>query len=276
MDFYNSWQKLLEIDDYQLIGYSRGSFKTGLMIHPLKIFLDAGVISQYEPNLILITHGHCDHVGELYNILIGNSRKFKVPIVSTPNLIKLISNFLNANMSLNRGHPDKYNKWDPIPIIDKHQFSIQGKTIEIKSYQMDHKVESIGFGISEIRNKLKPEFIDKTQQELIEIKKIYKITEEKEVPLFLFCGDTGHNILNNLPFDKYPIVIIESTFLHQEHIQEARTKRHLHITDLELYFDKFKQTKFVLIHFSCRYEVEEIKKYQKEYEEKYLNVKFFI
>jgi hypothetical protein len=29
--------------------------------------------------------------------------------------------------------------------------------------------------ISEIRNKLKPEFIDKTQQELIDIKKIYKI-----------------------------------------------------------------------------------------------------
>lgn len=276
MDFYTSWQKLLDINDYQLIGYSRGSFKTGLMINPLKIFLDAGVVSQYEPNLVLITHGHCDHVGELYNILIGNSRKFKVPIVSTPNLIKLIGNFLNANMSLNRGHNDKYTKWEPIGITDKHRFNIQGKHIEIKSYLMDHKVESIGFGISEIRQKLKPEFSDKSHEELIEIKKVYKITEEKEIPLFLFCGDTGNSVLEHLPFDKYPVVIIESTFLHKEHIEEACDKKHLHILDLEPYFSKYQATKFVLIHFSCRYEVSELKNYQKEYETKYQNVKFFV
>ena len=150
MDFYNNWQKIIDVNDYQLIGYSRGSFKTGLMIAPLKIFLDAGVISQYEPNLVLITHGHTDHVGELYNILIGNSRKFKVPIVSTPNLVKLIGSFLNANMSLNRGHLDKYHKWEPIGIINKQRFDIQGKNIEIQCFHMDHLVETIGFGISEI------------------------------------------------------------------------------------------------------------------------------
>ena len=276
MDFYTSWQKLLEINDYQLIGFSRGSFKTGLMINPLKIFLDAGIVSQYEPNLVLVTHGHSDHVGELYNILIGNSRKFKVPIVSTPNLIKLIGNFLNANMSLNRGHLDKYNKWEPIGITDKHRFNIQGKNIEIKSYQMDHKVESIGFGISEIRQKLKPDFSDKSQEELIELKKIYKITEDKEFPLFLFCGDTGNSILDTLPFDKFPNVIIECTFIHQEHIQEAIDRKHLHITDLEPYFIKNKDTIFILIHFSSRYIIDEIKEYQKVYEEKYSNVKFFI
>jgi L-ascorbate metabolism protein UlaG (beta-lactamase superfamily) len=90
MDFYNNWQKKLVIDQFELVGYSCGGFKTGLIILPLKICLDAGVSTQYEPNLILITHGHNDHVCELYNILIGNSKKLKVPIVSTPNLIKFI------------------------------------------------------------------------------------------------------------------------------------------------------------------------------------------
>jgi ribonuclease Z len=276
MDFYTGWQKILVIDDYQLIGFSRGSFKTGLMIYPLKIFLDAGVVSQYEPNLILITHGHCDHVGELYNILIGNSRKFKVPIVSTPNLIKHIGNYLNSCMSLNRGHPDKYSKWDPISITDKHRFLIQGKTIEIKTYLMDHTVETIGYGISEIRQKLKAEYADLKHEELIEIKKLYKITEEKEIPLFLFCGDTGHLVLEGLPFDKYPIIIIESTFLHKDHIKEAVDRKHLHILDLEPYFIKCNKTQFVLIHFSSRYDIGEIKSYQMEYESKYSNVKFFV
>jgi len=276
MDFYNNWQKIVTINEYQLIGYSRGSFKTGLMISPLKIFLDAGVISQYEPNLILISHGHNDHVGELYNILIGNSRKFKVPIVSTPNMIKMISNFLNANMSMNRGRNDKYHKWDPISLTNKNRFNIQGKNIEIQLYSMDHTVESIGFGISEIRDKLKPEYIDKTVEELIEIKKTYKITEEKDFPLFLFCGDTGNSVLKDLPFDKYPVVIIEATFLHPEHKSEAKEKKHIHIEDLEPYFDKHKDTKFVLIHFSCRYDIEEIKKYQKDYQSKYENIIFFV
>ena len=276
MAFFENWQKKLVIDQFELIGFSSGAFKTGLVILPYKIFLDAGVISQYEPNLILITHGHNDHVGELYNILIGNSRKFKVPIVSTPNLIKLIENFLNSNMSMNCGFYSKYNKWQPIGLVNKHRFIIQSKNIEIEAYKMDHTVECIGYGISEIRDKLKVEFINKTTEELIDIKKTYKITEEKEFPIILFCGDTGNSILDKLPFDKYPIVIIESSFFHIDHILEAREKKHMHISDLEPYFIKYKETKFILIHFSSRYNIDEIKKYQKEYQEKYSNVIFFI
>lgn len=277
MDYYNNkWQKRLIIDNFELVGYSSGGFKTGLVILPLKICLDAGVSTQYEPNLILITHGHNDHVGELYNILIGNSRKLKVPIVATPNLIKFIGNFLNSNMSMNCGFNSKYFKWEPIGLVNKHRFIIQDKNIEIQSYKMDHSVECIGYGILEIRDKIKAEFINKTTKEIIDIKKTYKITEEKEFPLFLFCGDTGNSILNNLPFDKYPVVIIESSFFHIDHIKESIEKKHIHISDLEPYFIKYKETKFILIHFSCKYTIEEIKQYQKEYQEKYSNVIFFI
>jgi ribonuclease Z len=278
MDFISSWQKTLDIhDDYQLIGYSRGSFKTGLMISPLKIFLDAGVCSQYEPNLVLITHGHSDHVGELYNILIGNSRKTKVPIITIPSLTKLIAYNLNSHISLNRGFPDKYNKCEIIGLSDKYNINIQGKTFQIEPFKMDHLVDSIGFGISEIRDKLKPEYIGKEQSELIELKKQHiKITEEKSIPQFLFCGDTGDSILPTLPFDKFPTVIIESTFFDPEHIQEAKDRKHLHITDLEPYFVKNKQTIFVLIHFSTRYDINELKNFQKMYEHRYDNVKFFL
>jgi ribonuclease BN (tRNA processing enzyme) len=276
MDFINSWQKILPFDEYQLVGYSRGSFKTGLMIAPLRIFLDAGVCSQYEPNMILITHGHSDHVGELYNILIGNSRKIKVPIFTAPNLTKLIGYHLNSHISLNRGFPDKYNRCDIIGLNSKHRITIQGKLIELEPFEMDHQVDTIGFGISEIREKLKPEYMNKEQSEIIEIKKTTKITEEKTVPLFLFCGDTGHSVLDKLPFNKYPTVIIESTFFEPEHVQEARDRKHLHIYDLEKYFVENSKTLFILIHFSNRYVLDELKTFQKIYEHKYDNIKFFI
>ena len=53
-------------------------------------------------------------------------------------------------------------------------------------------------------------------------------------------------------------------------------KKHLHILDLVKYFEKYKETKFVLIHFSCRYTLEELKIYQQEYEARYCNITFFI
>ena len=276
MDFINSWQKTLSFDEYQLVGYSRGSFKTGLMIAPLKIFLDAGVCSQYEPNLILITHGHSDHIGELYNILIGNSRKMKIPIVTAPSITKLLSYHLNSHISLNRGFPDKYTRCDIIGLSSTYKITIQGKLIELEPFLMDHQVDTIGFGISEVREKLKPEYMGKDQFELIEIKKSMKITEEKIVPLFLFCGDTGNSILYKLPFNKYPTIIIEATFLHADHTQEAIDRKHLHIFDLEKYFKGNMTTLFILIHFSNRYTIDELKVYQKIYEHRYDNVKFFL
>jgi len=278
MEFYTGWQKLLKFEDsqYYLVGFSRASFKTGLIIKPLNICLDAGVCNQFEPNMVLITHGHTDHVGELYNILIGNTCKKKVPVISTPNLIRHISTYINSMFSLNRGTYSKYNKWDPCTLETNKRFEIQGKTIEIESYIMDHTTESIGFGISEIRDKLKPEYENLTTSELIEKKKTIKITQEKEFPICLFCGDTGNSILPTLPFNKYPMVIIECTFINPDDIKDAYEKKHLHITDLEPYFIANKMVTFVLIHFSTRYDLDKLKEYQDKYENMYQNIKFFI
>ena len=277
MDFY-SWKKVLNIGEYQIEGFSRGSFKTGLILLPLKICLDAGVCNQYEPNLVVVSHGHTDHIGELYQILIGNTRKFRVPVVSTPDLIKMISNYLNCHMSMNRGKPTPYTKWLSCGMqpTTKNRFEIQSKTIEVEAFAMDHSVDSLGFGISEMREKLKPEYESVTHEELIELKKTCKITQEKEYPIALFCGDTGASILDTLPFSKFPIVIIESSFLDENDIDIAKEKKHIHISNLESYFTMYPKTTFVLIHFSTRYTKEMIEIHQVVYEAKYSNVRFFV
>jgi ribonuclease BN (tRNA processing enzyme) len=275
MDFINSWQIKYEINGYEFIGYSRGAFGTGLMCNPLKIFLDAGMRSQYEPNLILVTHGHSDHICEIYNILVGNCKSTVVPIITPPNITGMITTHINSHNSLSRGFPSKYTKSEIIGLKESHRLMIQGKLIEVEPFKMDHGVDTLGFGIIEIREKLKTEFIGR-EKELGELKKTMKITEEKPVPIFLFCGDTGNSILHTLPFEKYPIVIIESTFFAPEHVDEAKDRKHLHITDLEPYFIKNNNTHFILIHFSNRYEMSVLKNYQEIYEKKYNNIKFFL
>jgi len=281
MDFYEKIQTTLDVNipanpDTKLIGYSRGAFKTGLMLAPFNIFLDAGICSQYEPSAILITHGHADHIGELYSILIANTRKEKVQIISSANLIKQVSYYLNSMATMSKSSPCNYNKWNPISIVDRHQLHINNQLIEIDAYKMDHTIDTIGFGISQIRNKLKEEYQGKSKEELIEIKKTDSLMEPVKFPLLFFGGDTGCDALESLPFDLYPVIVIEATYLNAEHTEKAREKKHLVITDLEPYFERYQYTQFVLIHFSCIYKIDEIKTFQKVYEDRYSNVRFFI
>jgi ribonuclease Z len=125
-----------------------------------------------------------------------------------------------------------------------------------------HTVPCIGFGFTEIRNKLKQEFVSLERKEIIELKKnSIAITEEIEYPLFCYLGDTNDLILKNKLLNKYKFIMIECTFLDPIHIEEAIADRHLHWSQLENYIIDHKETTFVIYHFSMRYTTEYIKNF---------------
>jgi ribonuclease Z len=273
MDFYNFWKKEYDIDiKYKLKGFSRGSLRTGFMLLPCRIFLDAGVPSPIKPSVILITHGHQDHIDSLYNHLLDTNEK--VQVIASSNLISNLNNYLNSCRSLNVGYKIKFTNWIPTPIITNLNIVSNNIKYNIESIYLNHEVECFGYGISEIRNKLKEEYKDYTSSEIQQAKKEFQITEEKLYPILFFCGDMDHSSLKNLPFDKYPIFIIECTFFEDDHLKEARQRQHLHIQDLIPYFIKHQNTKFILIHFSCRYTNTQIKEFESKYN--YDNVIFWI
>jgi ribonuclease BN (tRNA processing enzyme) len=266
MEIYDYWKKELTLDKkYKLKGFSRGSLRTGFMLLPTKIFLDCGVPSPVSPNAILITHGHQDHIDALYSNIISDNSNNKITIVGTHNLINNLKDYLSACKSLNCGFKSKFNNWIPLSIITNLKITVSNTLFDIQSYYLDHEVECIAYGLSECRKKLKDEYKEKTQEELIELKKTETIDEEYLYPVLLFCGDMGYISLETLPFEKYPYVIIECTFFDVKHKDEAIEKKHLHIDNLLPYFDKYKETKFILIHFSCRYTKKELKEYFSKY-----------
>ncbi len=266
MEIYDYWKKELDLDKkYKLKGFSRGSLRTGFMLLPCKIFLDSGVPSPIKPNAVLITHGHQDHIDALYSNLINDSSNNKVIIVGTHSLINSLKDYLSACKSLNCGFKSKFNNWIPTPIINEEIININNINYSVNSYYLDHEVECIAYGLSEIRKKLKDEYKEKTVEEIVELKKTTEIDENYKYPILLFCGDMNYTSLETLPFESFPYVIIECTFFDEEHIIEARQKKHLHISDLILYFNKHPTTKFILIHFSCRYTKNQIKQYASKY-----------
>jgi ribonuclease Z len=256
---------------YKLTGYSRGAFRTGFILLPHKIFLDAGLPFNLVPNIIFITHTHQDHINNLFSLLLSGK---KIPVVCTNKSLLLLGKYVDSNYSLNCGKERKFPNWTPVQLGKCFNYKINNILFKIETIQLDHEIETVGYGFSEIKNKLKECYLSKTSQEIIELKKTEQITEEKLNPIIFFCGDTSYKSLMILPFEKYPYFIIECTFLFPEHLEDARQKKHLHISDLIPYFEKYDQTTFILIHFSCRYSHHEIKEYQKKYD--YKNIIFWL
>jgi ribonuclease Z len=91
-------------------------------------------------------------------------------------------------------------------------------------------------------------------EKIIELKKQgININEDFEHPLMCYLGDTNEYILKNPILDKFKLIMIECTFLDDDHIKEAKDNRHMHWIHLKTYVILHPDTTFILYHFSFRY-----------------------
>ena len=103
--------KLPKLDFISISGFSRSKYRTGYLIQPYNIYLDAGLPCPITPNLILLSHSHLDHNAGLYSILIeGENTPVMLPDTDVVNTKKM----LNAFSCLNSGKNITYYNWFPI------------------------------------------------------------------------------------------------------------------------------------------------------------------
>ena len=53
--------KLASPSKWEICGHSRAGERTGIWLKPLRIVLDAGMVTYWTPKAIFLTHSHCDH-----------------------------------------------------------------------------------------------------------------------------------------------------------------------------------------------------------------------
>lgn len=251
----------------QLIGRSWAADATAFCIPSLDIALDAGYpVFHKKMSTVLLSHAHTDHVHHLTHM----KSRAKPPQVWLPaESVAAVERFIDvAQMMTSNLTPDEYATipWDTTL---KFQGVTAGQRVTINAkrglvcdiVQCDHGVPCIGFVVSQIKSSLKEEFKGLSGKEIGQLKKQgMAVTEQTEEKLFCFLGDTTTDILDHedAPYAQTilqdcPTVIIECSFLTDEHAENAQRTKHVLWSKLLPVVQNHPDTTFVLTHFSRRW-----------------------
>lgn len=254
---YEIWEYEMKLPNTPLTlrGHSRGSERTGFYIPQLKLFLDAGIQSYFNPTTILITHCHTDHSFALPMLLTGLTCP-QPPTVCVPaEDLARFENFNNSYFRLARCSDDV--KTEPLVGVTPASVVDLGKNHWAEVFRLAHSVPTCGYGIYEKRQRLREQYKGLTGKEIAGLRKSgTSVSEDFVVYHLAFLCDTTTECFTINPriLSNYPIIMVECTFIDKDTVDLAKESRHTHWDDLRPIVVAHPKTLFILIHFSMRYQ----------------------
>jgi len=275
---------------WTLQGHSKAGERTCFWVEPLKICLDAGLSTYRCPKAVFISHTHSDHSVGIVGIF--NRRKTPFPgqehLKGRPLYFPKsghgpITNLFHSIRCLGKGELfDKPDNVDEIlnrimiescPVEPGQTFMVPGlNNIQVETLTAHHSVDSIGYGFSTVRSKLKPEYIEMAKNDknaFIELKKTVEVNHIVAVPELLFFSDsTIQNLTEHNEWEKYPVIIVECTGFIEVHTpDDAYERKHTHWEHLFPVMLNHEQThpgkEWIIIHTSMAMSNANLDKYQK-------------
>ncbi|SMP53275.1 ribonuclease Z [Neorhodopirellula lusitana] len=253
-------------DGLTIEGYSRAAVQTCWRVNELKLLFDAGVQPwdfMGTPTMF-ISHAHLDHIAAL-PAYVSRRRMMKMdpPVIYMPDsAVDTAWKMLQTFRSLDRGAMP----CELVGLLGGDETKI-GREIVVKSVEVKHTIDALGFIVYQRRMKLKPEYLELSGEQIRALKEAgTEITNEVRIPIFAYTGDTAPQGLDNNPeFYDAKILISELTFAAPEHRREKIHKHgHMHVDDYRERQDRFNNELIIGSHASTRYTDPQIKRFVKQ------------
>jgi ribonuclease Z len=236
-----------------VIGYSVAGEETVVQIPELNVCFDIGRAPYFSltSDIVCISHSHMDHLAGLgYYLSQRAFQGMKPGTVLVPREIERpIDQLLRCWRDVERqGTPFKL-----IPMSPGQMYEVR-RDFGIRAFATHHGGTSLGYALISIREKLKPEYADKTGPELVQMKRSgVEIQYRVEVPLVAYLGDTTIGPVFDQPdVQNAQILITEVTFFDPTHRTKAKAGKHMHIEHFVEVLPKLKNEHIVIGHVTRR------------------------
>ncbi len=195
---------------------------------------------------------------------------------------KYVGNYITSMFQLNAMTEVDTTNWYDFHGLSKNDvFRLTAKKtkLEIEVFECDHAIPTISYGLSEIKKKLKDEYIGLPGKEIAQLRKngVEINTEVVQNKLAYIC-DTSINVFEmNSTILNYDVIFIECTFYMDDELDNAVTTKHIHWEHLKPIVVSNSDKLFVLFHFSQRYRDSEISDFfQTQVDSGITNIKWWI
>jgi ribonuclease Z len=207
---------------------------------------------------VCVSHGHLDHMAGLAHFAsrrrlaaLPSARVF-VPAEAAPH----VAQWVDACEKLERiGYEIAI-----VPVSPGERIRLRND-LELTILPGRHRVPTVGYLFSEVRQKLLEEHAGKDGQDIAALRaKGVVVTRREEVPLLAYPGDCGEEIFDACPeLFRARVLLLECSFLLPEDRDRAREYAHIHLDDILARADLFENEAVVLTHFSQRYDPDQIR-----------------
>ncbi len=243
----------IQLAGFSFVGYSLAGEESVVGVPELNACFDIGRAPTEIINIdnVLLTHGHMDHsAGIAYYFSQRNFLGNKGGTLVVPKgLVEPVHKLMAAWVEI-EGH---YTPYKLVGLEPGEDYKIR-RGLVARGFQTVHNGPCLGYSVIEIRQKLKSEYLDLPGNKLAQLRREgHELTYNLEVPLVCYCGDTAYGDFFELEYvRRAKVLILECTFVEEQHRSRAEAGNHLHLDDFIRLFDVLENEHILLVHLSRR------------------------